>query len=68
MKKVYVLLAALIMGATMLVQASPLEKKEVKTNVSGYSVQQEHRPMHHRRVIHHRRHHRPHHTTVVVHH
>jgi hypothetical protein len=65
MKKVYVLLVALIMSATMMVQAAPLKNKEVKTNLATvtfnsnavYGKQQVHHPMHRR---HHRRR-RPHH-------
>ncbi len=64
MKKVYVLLAALIFSAGMLVQAAPIEKKEVSSTVTADGTQQAHRRVvhhHHRRVVHHRRHRRPHH-------
>jgi hypothetical protein len=74
MKKVYVLLTALVMSLAIMVQANPLEKANIKTETApagvtaGYGTQQVHRPIHHRRhhPIHHRRH-RPH-TTVIVHH
>lgn len=65
MKKVYVLLVALIMSATMMVQAAPLENKEVKTN-AAYGTQQVHHPVHHKR--HHRMHRRHRRTHHPIHH